>query len=206
MNIYGFQLLPGGSTITVEIPKIQRYTTGYDTKLRFTILQDTWGYQTDYITLYSQLISTTGTYYVGSTYDTYTPESPTIVLTNSIINKVTDITLSNYDLVQAGVTQIIFEVDQTLFADIGRGYNIACGAHSCSKFNKPIQYFILYPSRAMAATETLTFPAIATPVYSGLFAFNLRIYSNNNIVKYSTFNVTIIPETMNAPTFTFSTL
>lgn len=156
--------------------------------------------------MYSQLISTTGSYYVSSTYDTYNPETPTILLTNPVINKVTDITLTSYNLGQAGVTQIIFEVDQTLFADIGRGYNIACGSHFCSKFNKPVQYFILYPSRAMAATETLTFPAITTPVYSGQFPFNLRIYSNNNIVKYVTFNVAITPETLNAPTFTFSTL
>lgn len=58
----------------------------------------------------------------------------------------------------------------------------------------------------MALTETLTFPSIATPVYSGLFQFRLRIYKNNNYVKHSSFNVQITPETMSAPTFTFSSL
>lgn len=72
VNIYGFELLPGGSTITVEIPKIKRYDWSYDAKLRFTILQDTWGYQTDYITLYSQTVSVTGTYYISPSYDSYT--------------------------------------------------------------------------------------------------------------------------------------
>ena len=51
----------------------------------------------------------------------YTAESPTIELTNNIINKVTDITLRNYNLGTTDVDYIIFEVDQTMFPDIGRG-------------------------------------------------------------------------------------
>lgn len=174
--------------------------------LKFTILQDTWGYQTDYITLYSQLRSVTGTYYIDPSYDAYTSESVAYTLSNSIINKVTDITLTSYNLGVSGVTHIIFEVDQTLFADIGRGHHITCGIHTCSKFNKPIQYFILYPSRAMAQYETLVFPAIATPVYSGTFQFKLRIYKTSTYVKNVVFNVVIDPETMNAPTYSYSPL
>jgi hypothetical protein len=101
--------------------------------------------------------------------------------------------LNNYNLGQSGVTHIIFEVDQTLFADIGRAYGIACGVHTCSKFNKPIQYFILYPSRAMALVENLTFPAITTPVYADTFTFKLRIYKNGGYVKHASFNVIITP-------------
>lgn len=78
-------------------------------------MQDTWGYQTDEIILYSQLISSTSTGYISSSYDAYTAETVSYTLTNSIINKVTDITLTNYDLGTTGATHIIFEVDQTLF-------------------------------------------------------------------------------------------
>ena len=177
----------------MEIPRIRRNDWNYDAKLRFTILQDTWGYQTDYITLYSQLVSVATTYYINPVNDAYTSESVSYTLTNSVINKVTDITLNSYNLGQAGVTHIIFEVDQTLFADIGRGHHIACGSHVCSKFNKPIQYFILYPSRALAQYETLTFPSIATPVHSGSFEFRIRVYSSNSYVKNAAFNIVITP-------------
>lgn len=101
-------------------------------------------------------------------------------MTNSIINKVTDITLANYTLGTTDPTVVIFEVDQTAFPNIGRGEDITCGAHKCSKFDKPIQYFILYPSANMGTTEDLTFPAIATPPYSGDFLFYTRIYLNSN--------------------------
>jgi hypothetical protein len=37
-----------------------------------------------------------------------------------------------------------------MFPDIGRGKDITCGTHKCSKFNKPVQYFILYPSTTLA--------------------------------------------------------
>ena len=93
----------------------------------------------------------------------------TYTLTNSIINKVTDISFPSYDLTQAGITHIVLEVDQTKFQDIGRGHHIACGSHLCSKFNKPVQYFILHPSVALNRYETLTFPSIVTPVHAGSF-------------------------------------
>ena len=57
INIYGFELLPAGSTITIEIPHIQRNADTDETNLKFSILEDTYGYQTDEIVLYSQTIS-----------------------------------------------------------------------------------------------------------------------------------------------------
>jgi hypothetical protein len=82
-------------------------------------------------------------------YDTYFAENVTYTLSNPVINKVSTLTLTNFNLLTAGVTHVILEVDSTLFADIGRGHDIVCGEHKCSKFNSPIQYFILYPSRAL---------------------------------------------------------
>lgn len=38
VNIYGFQLLPGGSQITFEIPNLRRYDWGYSTQIQFSIL------------------------------------------------------------------------------------------------------------------------------------------------------------------------
>lgn len=108
VNIYGFELLPGGSTITVELPHIQRNAGSYSTQLQFSILQDTWGYQTDEIILYSQLISSTTTNYISSSLDAYTTETVSYTLSNSIINKITDITLNSYDLGTSGVTHIVF--------------------------------------------------------------------------------------------------
>lgn len=58
----------------------------------------------------------------------------------------------------------------------------------------------------MGRYETLTFPSIATPVYAGTFPFYLRIYNNNNYVKNVVFNVVITPETLNAPTYSYSSL
>jgi len=58
----------------------------------------------------------------------------------------------------------------------------------------------------MAQIESFTFPSIATPVYSGSFEFRMRIYKNNALQKNVKFNIVITPETMNAPTYTFSAL
>ena len=85
----------------------------------------------------------------------------------------------------SGVTHVVLEVDQTIFEDIGRGHHIECGDHLCSKFNKPIQYFILHPQTTLNQVEDLTFPFIITPPYSGSFKFYLRLYKNNAYVRHS---------------------
>ena len=46
----------------------------------------------------------------------------------------------------------------------------------------------------MGTEETLTFPAIATPPYSGEFNFYTRIYLNTNTAKKGSFKVTVTPE------------
>lgn len=166
-------------------------------------MEDTWGYQTDFITLYSQVISLSTTAYVDPNNDDYDAESISYTLTNPEINKVTDLTLNSYDLGTAGVTHVILEVDQTVFEDIGRGNNINCGAHLCSKFNKPIQYFILHPQTTLNQVETLTFPAIRTPPYAGNFEFRLRLYKDNQYIRHSSFTVTIAPEPLLPPTYQF---
>lgn len=71
-------------------------------------------------------------------------------MSNSVVNKVGDITLTNVDLNVAACDYIVLEVEQTYFPDIGRSQMFTCGSHKCSKFNKPIQYFIVYPQTALA--------------------------------------------------------
>lgn len=73
----------------------------------------------------------------------------------------------------------------------------------CSKFNKPIQYFILHPESTLSQVESLTFPFIVTPEYAGDFQFRLRIYKNNAYIRHSFFNITIDPEQLDAPVFEF---
>ncbi len=75
-----------------------------------------------------------------------------MVQSDSVVNKVGDITLSGIDLGASACNYVIFEVDQTVFPDIGRAQMFTCGTHKCSKFNKPIQYFILYPQSTLAST------------------------------------------------------
>ena len=120
ITFYGLDTIPGGSLITFEIPKMQRDgSSGYHGYLKFSILEDTPGYTSPIVYIYTPTIhagSNTG----GGSYP-YTSETPTIVLTNSIINKVTDITLSNYTLGTTNPTTVIFEVDTTAFPNIGRG-------------------------------------------------------------------------------------
>ena len=166
-------------------------------------MQDTYGYQTDFITLYSQTISVAGTNYISNSELDYDDEVVPHTLSNPILNKVTDLTLNSYNLGAAGVTHIILEVDQVYFQDIGREHHIACGAHDCSKFNKPIQYFLLRPSSTLTQYETLTFPSIVTPDRAGDYQFRLRIYKNKVYVKHSSFDVTILPEQMAAPLYRF---
>jgi hypothetical protein len=203
ITFYGLSTIPGGSTITFEIPHIQRYWNGYDTAIKFSILEDTPGYSSPIVYLYTQAVSL-GTNYgnVGG----YSYEIPSITLSNNVINKVTSITLNNYNMGTSGITQFIFEVDQTAFPNIGRGNSIACGAHTCSKFDFPLQYFILYPTSALGSTATLTFPNIQTPPYSGTFQFNTRMYVSSSTQKKSYFYVTIIPDTIVDCSYKFSPL
>jgi len=164
-------------------------------------MEDTPGYMAPYVYIYSQEVSI-GPNAGGFSSATY--EVPSMTLSNSIINKVTNIVLNNYDLTATGVTQIILEVEQTAFPNIGRGNNIACGSHLCSKFDKPIQYFILYPSSTLGATATLTFPNIATPPYSGSFRFDIRGFKSSYTQFKKYFFVGIDPETMTTTSYTFS--
>ena len=54
INIYGFEELPPNSTFTVEFPRIKRGPNLYwGTSLQMFVMQDTTGFQTQYITLYS---------------------------------------------------------------------------------------------------------------------------------------------------------
>ena len=125
-------------------------------------------------------------------------------MSNSVINKINDIKLINYDLTTTGVQYIVFEIDQTMFPDIGRAKGIACGSHTCSKFNKPIQYFILYPSATMARYENLTFPSILNPSQAGSYQFKMRVYKNYQLMKKTYFFITVTADTLAAPTYAFS--
>ena len=71
-----------------------------------------------------------------------------------------------------------------------------CGSHPCSKFDSPIQYFILYPATSLGTSATLTFPDIATPPYSGDFRFQTRVYKTRGTAKKGYFDVTITPDTL----------
>jgi hypothetical protein len=64
-------------------------------------------------------------------------------MTNSVVNKVGDIKLVNIDLQVSGINYVVFEVDQTMFPDIGRAQQFTCGSYVCSKYNLPVQYFIV---------------------------------------------------------------
>lgn len=208
LNIYGFETLPPNSVLKIEVPNLLRINSyTLDTKVKLTILEETWGYNDADIELYSQTANFVSTKYLHWLNHDYDAVTPSITLTNSVINKVTNITISNYNMGVSGVTSVIFEVDQTQFPDIGRGYGIACGSHTCSKFNKPIQYFILTPSSPLAQTASFTFPNIATPKYAGGYTFKMRFYKNYDYVSHISFTVTITPEPLaSAPTFTFDPL
>lgn len=120
ITFYGLSTLPGGSAITFEIPRTQRNgNSGYETNLKFSILEDTPGYTSPIVYIYTQTL-TTGSNTGGGTYYYYT-EYPSITLSNSVINKITNITLNSYNLGTSSVQMVIFEVDQSGFPNIGRG-------------------------------------------------------------------------------------
>ena len=106
ITFYGLDTIPGGSVITFEIPKIQRNSDNHNTALKFSILEDTPGYTSPLVYIYTQTVDSQMN--TGGGPFTYTSETPTIVLTNSIVNKVTDITLSNYTLGATDPTAVIF--------------------------------------------------------------------------------------------------
>ena len=202
ITFYGLDTIPGGSVITFEIPKMQRDgSSGYPTSLKFSILEDTPGYTSPIVYIYTQHLSTTSN--SGSGAYSFVAELPPMTLTNSIINKVTNITLNSFALGVTDPDSVIFEVDQTIFPNIGRGEAITCGSHTCSKFDKPIQYFILYPSSALGSSADLEFPQIATPPYSGGFTFYVRTYKSGNTYKKASFIVTIDPEPIVQSSYNF---
>jgi len=95
ITFYGLSTIPGGSTITFEIPKIPRnWASGWPATLQFSILEDTPGFSSPIVYLYTQTVSP-ATSSGGCCYYYYW-ESPTIVMTNSVVNKVTSLTLSSY--------------------------------------------------------------------------------------------------------------
>lgn len=56
VDIYGLSTIPGGSTITFEIPNVYRDNNGESTNLVFSILEQTWGYNSPIVTIYTQTI------------------------------------------------------------------------------------------------------------------------------------------------------
>lgn len=105
ITFYGLSTIPGGSTITFEIPQIQRYYNGPVSGITFSILEDTPGYSSPIVYLYSQSINPAANYGSVGGYS-YLGITPT--LSNSVINKVTSITLTSHPLGTSGVTQVIF--------------------------------------------------------------------------------------------------
>lgn len=79
-----------------------------------------------------------------------------------------------------------------------------CGSHKCSKFNKPIQYFILYPQSPLTQISTLVFPSILNPSKAGDYTFYLRSYKGYYMQRKISFTVTITADTMVAPVYTFA--
>ena len=105
ITFYGLSTIPAGSTITFEIPQIQRYHNGVTAGLTFSILEDTPGYSSPIVYLYSQSLNPAANYGSASSSSNL---GITPTLSNSVINKVTSITLTSHPLGAAGVTQVIF--------------------------------------------------------------------------------------------------
>jgi hypothetical protein len=107
LTVYGLDTIPGGSTITIEIPNVYRQNNAYSTILNFNILEDTPGYTSPIVYLYYQTIDTGYNSYYSTSSDPYTLISPSITLSNSVVNKVTSIQLNNINLGTSGITQVI---------------------------------------------------------------------------------------------------
>lgn len=58
ITFYGLSTIPGGSTITFEIPQMQRNGWTYNTNLKFSILEDTPGYSSPIVYIYTQTVDT----------------------------------------------------------------------------------------------------------------------------------------------------
>ena len=202
MTFYGLQTIPGGSLINFEIPRIYRTCcSSYRTYIKLSILEDTPGFSSPIVYIYTQQVD------IGPNSGTFTSPSfttPTYSFGNPVINKKSDLTLTSYGLSESGITQIILELEQTGFPNIGRGSEISCGSHTCSKFDKPIQYFILYPSTTLTSTETLVFPDIWTPAYSGSFRFDIRGFRSQGTRFRRYFNVVVNPDTITTASYGFS--
>lgn len=202
INVYGFSLLPGGSSLTLEIPNIKLGGRWQYTNIRFSIQEETWGMKSPYVELYSQTLSNINYLY-------YSPGGYSSVgLTNSFAtaypNKNTTFTVGPFSISAANPTHFILEIDQSAFPDIGRSYRYTCGSHLCSKFNIPHQYVILYTQSNVGSSGiTLTFPYIMTPAYSGTFTFKLRAIVGTDVVNKWSFSVVINPEVLSPATFQF---
>lgn len=85
------------------MPKIARSTS--TTYLKFSILEDTPGYSSPIVYIYTQTINTNS--YTGY-LNPANVEYPSITLTNGVINKVTDITLNSYALGYTNPAYVIF--------------------------------------------------------------------------------------------------
>ena len=57
----------------------------------------------------------------------------------------------------------------------------------------------------MGSSQTLTFPNITTPPYSGGFTFYMRVYNGGGTVKRTYFTVTITPDTITTKNYAFAT-
>lgn len=129
-------------------------------------------------------------------------------MSNSVINKVSDLTLSSINLGSSACDYVILEVPPGTFPDIGRSQMFACGSHLCSKFNYiqgyPIQYFILYPSSTLSSTPTLVFPAIKNPATAGTYTFYLRAYKAYSLQKKISFSVIVTAEPITQAAYTFA--
>ena len=66
ITFYGLGTIPGGSTINFEIPKMLRGHTGYSGNIKFSILEDTPGYTSPIVYLYTQTLNPANTNGGGS--------------------------------------------------------------------------------------------------------------------------------------------
>ena len=202
INVYGFSMLPGGSSLTLEIPNLKLGGRWQYTNIRFSIQEETWGMRSPYVELYSQTLSNIN--YVDWDVGGYSGTTLTYSFGTAYPNKNTTFTLGPFSVSGTNPNYFVLEIDQNAFPDIGRKYRYACGSHLCSKFGVPHQYVIVYPqSNVGSSSITLTFPDIMTPAYAGTFTFKFRAILNANVINKWSFNVVINPEVLAPATFQF---
>lgn len=167
-------------------------STGVQSKIRFSIIEETPTMLTKYIELYYKEATVFST--VAQQIPTATANSVTVTASNSLINVTT--THTNTFTVGSNSVAIIYEYDTESTPSFTNKLITCTTSNKCVYFGYPVNWIIEYPVSSFASAVSSSLP-VTNGIYGGTYTGKARAFSSAGLTLFKgTFNVVYNPNSI----------